>query len=111
MSAESHPPRFRLDGAVAVVTGAAGGIGRAIVESLAAAGACVVGFDLDADGAADAVEALGADGASVGGDVTSEVAVQAAYDAAVRAFGGVDIVVSNAGIASSAPIEETTLAD
>jgi NAD(P)-dependent dehydrogenase (short-subunit alcohol dehydrogenase family) len=47
----------------------------------------------------------------VGGDVTSEDAVSAAFGAAIDAFGGVDIVVSNAGIASSAPIEETTLAD
>jgi rhamnulose-1-phosphate aldolase/alcohol dehydrogenase len=105
------PPPGELQGQVALVTGAAGGIGRAIVESLAAAGACVVGFDLDGDGAADAVSALGKDGASVAGDVTSESAVGAAYDEAVRAFGGVDIVVSNAGIASSAPIEKTTLRD
>jgi NAD(P)-dependent dehydrogenase (short-subunit alcohol dehydrogenase family) len=47
----------------------------------------------------------------VGGDVRSEAAVAAAFDAAVQAFGGVDIVVSNAGVASSAPIEETTLAE
>ena len=48
---------------------------------------------------------------SVAGDVTSEDAVAAAFAAAVDAFGGVDIVVSNAGVASSAPIEETTLAE
>jgi rhamnulose-1-phosphate aldolase/alcohol dehydrogenase len=105
------PPPGELQGEVAFVTGAAGGIGRAIVTALAAAGACVVGFDLDGEGAAAAVAELGADGLGAGGDVTSETAVRAAYDAAVRAFGGVDIVVSNAGIASSAPIEETTLRD
>jgi rhamnulose-1-phosphate aldolase/alcohol dehydrogenase len=105
------PPPGELQGQVAFVTGAAGGIGRAIVDTLASAGACVVGFDLDAAGAADAVAALGGDGASVAGDVTSEDAVRAAYDLAVMAFGGVDIVVSNAGIASSAPIEETTLGE
>jgi rhamnulose-1-phosphate aldolase/alcohol dehydrogenase len=105
------PPSGELQGQVAFITGAAGGIGRAIVESLAAAGACVVGFDLDGEGAAEAVAALGADGLGVSGDVTSEDAVRSAYDAAVLAFGGVDIVVSNAGIASSAPIEETTLRD
>jgi rhamnulose-1-phosphate aldolase/alcohol dehydrogenase len=105
------PPPGELQGQVAFVTGAAGGIGRAIVESLAAAGACVVGFDLDADGVTDAVAALGDRGAAVAGDVTSEPAVRAAYDHAVRGFGGVDIVISNAGIASSAPIEETTLRD
>jgi rhamnulose-1-phosphate aldolase/alcohol dehydrogenase len=105
------PPPGELQGQVALVTGAAGGIGRAIVDALASAGACVVGFDLDGEGAEDAVSALGDRGVGVGGDVTSEAAVRAAYDEAVRAFGGVDIVVSNAGIASSAPIEETTLAD
>ncbi|MCW3013965.1 MAG: rhamnulose-phosphate aldolase/alcohol dehydrogenase, partial [Solirubrobacterales bacterium] len=85
--------------------------GRAVVETLAAAGACVVGFDLDGGGAADAVAALGDRGVGVGGDVTSEDAVREAFAAAVAHYGGVDIVVSNAGVASSAPIEETTLAE
>jgi rhamnulose-1-phosphate aldolase/alcohol dehydrogenase len=96
------PPPGELQGQVALVTGAAGGIGRAIVDTLTSAGACVVGFDLEPDAAGDV---------SVAGDVTSEEAVREAYDRAVMAFGGVDIVVSNAGIASSAPIEETTLAE
>jgi NAD(P)-dependent dehydrogenase (short-subunit alcohol dehydrogenase family) len=81
------------------------------VASLAEAGACVVGFDLDGEGAADAVAALGDRGQAVAGDVTSEAAVAEAYAVAVDAFGGVDIVVSNAGVASSAPIEETSLAE
>ena len=93
---------MRLGGKVALVTGAAGGIGRAIADALAAAGAAVVGFDIQA-------EAAGA--VSVVGDVTSETDVRAAFAAAVDAYGGVDIVVSNAGVASSAPIEETTLAE
>ena len=105
------PPPGELQGQVALVTGAAGGIGRAVVDTLASAGACVVAFDLDADGAAEAVAELGDDGAAVDGDVTSEASVAAAFAAAVDAFGGVDIVVSNAGVASSAPIEETTLAE
>jgi rhamnulose-1-phosphate aldolase/alcohol dehydrogenase len=92
------PPPGELQGQVALVTGAAGGIGRAIVDALASAGASVVGFDI-------------AEGATVVGDVTSEADVAAAFGAAVDAYGGVDIVVSNAGIASSAPIEETTLAE
>jgi NAD(P)-dependent dehydrogenase (short-subunit alcohol dehydrogenase family) len=71
----------------------------------------VVGFDLDVDGAADAVAPMGDEGISVAGDVTSEAAVAEAFAAAVEAFGGVDIVVSNAGIASSAPVAETTLAE
>ena len=105
------PPPGELQGKVAFVTGAAGGIGRAVVDSLASAGACVVGFDLDEQGASEAVAELGDGGLGVGGDVTDEDAVAAAFAAAIEAFGGVDIVVSNAGVASSAPIEETTLAE
>jgi rhamnulose-1-phosphate aldolase/alcohol dehydrogenase len=105
------PPPGELQGQVALVTGAAGGIGRAVVEALASAGACVVAFDLDAEGAAEAVADLGDRGVAADGDVTSEAAVAAAFTAAVVSFGGVDIVVSNAGVASSAPIEQTTLAE
>ena len=105
------PQPGELQGRVALVTGAAGGIGRAVVDSLASAGACVVAFDLDADGAGEAVAQLEDRGVALQGDVTSEAAVAAAFAAAVEAFGGVDIVVSNAGVASSAPIEETTLAE
>jgi NAD(P)-dependent dehydrogenase (short-subunit alcohol dehydrogenase family) len=93
------------------VTGAAGGIGRAVLELLAQAGAAVVAFDIDGDGAAKSVADLGDLGIAVAGDVTSEEAVAGAYAAAVDAYGGVDIVVSNAGIASSAPVTETTLAE
>ena len=103
------PPPGELQGKVAVVTGAAGGIGREIVAGLAELGACVVGFDLDGEGAAGSVAALGDRGLAVAGDVTSEDSVRAAFAAAVAAFGGADIVVSNAGVASSAPIEETSL--
>jgi rhamnulose-1-phosphate aldolase/alcohol dehydrogenase len=105
------PPPGELQGKVALVTGAAGGIGRAVLRALNGAGASVVAFDIDGDGAADAVAELGDGGASVPGDVTSEASVATAFAAAVDAFGGVDIVVSNAGIASSAPIAETTLAE
>jgi rhamnulose-1-phosphate aldolase/alcohol dehydrogenase len=105
------PPPGELQGKVALVTGAAGGIGRAVVDTLASAGACVVAFDLDEEGASEAVSELGDGGIGVPGDVTSEDAVAVAFAAAVEAFGGVDIVVSNAGVASSAPIEETTLAE
>jgi rhamnulose-1-phosphate aldolase/alcohol dehydrogenase len=105
------PPPRELEGKVALVTGAAGGIGRAIMSELAAAGACVVGFDLDADGVADAVEQFGATGVGVSGDVTDETAVEQAFAAAVGTFGGVDAVISNAGIASSARITETTLSE
>jgi len=105
------PPPGELQGRVALVTGAAGGIGRAVVDALASAGACIVAYDLDGDGAAEAVAELGDAGASVAGDVTAEDSVAGAFGAAVAAFGGVDIVVSNAGVASSAAIEETSLAE
>jgi rhamnulose-1-phosphate aldolase/alcohol dehydrogenase len=105
------PAPGELQGKVALVTGAAGGIGRAIVDVLSGAGACVVAFDIDGDGAVDAVRALGDSGVAAAGDVTSETDVRDAFAAAVDAFGGVDIVVSNAGIASSAPIEDTSLAE
>jgi rhamnulose-1-phosphate aldolase/alcohol dehydrogenase len=105
------PPPGELQGAVALVTGGAGGIGRAIGEALGALGAAVVAFDLDESGARDAVSGLGELGLGVGGDVTSEDDVAAAFAAAVDAFGGIDILVSNAGIASSAAIEETTLTE
>jgi rhamnulose-1-phosphate aldolase/alcohol dehydrogenase len=105
------PPPGELQGRVALVTGGAGGIGRAIVDTLSAAGACVVAFDLDRAGAEEAVAPYGDRGLAVSGDVTSEAAVAEALGAAVDAFGGVDIVVSNAGIASSAPIEDTSLAE
>jgi rhamnulose-1-phosphate aldolase/alcohol dehydrogenase len=105
------PPPGELQGKVALVTGAAGGIGRAVMAVLAAAGAAVVGFDIDELGATEAVAGYGEAGLAVTGDVTSEHAVAEAFAEAVRAFGGLDIVVSNAGIASSAPITETTLAE
>jgi NAD(P)-dependent dehydrogenase (short-subunit alcohol dehydrogenase family) len=103
------PPPGELQGKVALVTGGAGGIGRAIGDALAAAGAAVVAFDLDQSGARDAVAAYGDAGLAVSGDVTSEDAVDAAFAAATERFGGVDIVVSNAGVASSAALEETSL--
>jgi rhamnulose-1-phosphate aldolase/alcohol dehydrogenase len=105
------PPPGELQGKVALVTGAAGGIGRAILEAFVKHGAIVAGFDIDADGAADAVAGYGDSGLAITGDVTDEQSVIEAFGAVTDTYGGVDIVVSNAGIASSAPIGETTLAE
>ncbi|MFF3259982.1 bifunctional aldolase/short-chain dehydrogenase [Streptomyces sp. NPDC002932] len=98
---------------VALVTGAGSGIGKAIAHRLATEGACVVVADLNAESAAAVAEDLGgADRAvAVTVDVTSEEQIAAAFEAAVLAFGGVDLVVNNAGISISKPLLETTARD
>ncbi|NBX04549.1 MAG: bifunctional rhamnulose-1-phosphate aldolase/short-chain dehydrogenase, partial [Betaproteobacteria bacterium] len=103
-----------LVGRVALVTGGAGGIGRAIVERHLQEGACAVLLDIDAAAldttVAELAQRYGRDVVTgVLCDVTREDAVQAAFAQATLAFGGVDILVSNAGIASASPIEDTTL--
>jgi rhamnulose-1-phosphate aldolase/alcohol dehydrogenase len=103
------PKPRELAGRIAMVTGGAGGIGGAIVAALAGEGACVVVADLDTEGAKRSVEELGPAGKSVHVDVSYERDVACALSTAVLAYGGVDIVVSNAGLASSAPIEETSV--
>ncbi|MFI5972224.1 bifunctional aldolase/short-chain dehydrogenase [Streptomyces sp. NPDC051452] len=107
-------PRPRpLAARVALVTGAGSGIGKAIAHRLAAEGACVVVADVDSDSAAAVAEELGgADTAvAVTVDVTREAQVAAAFRAAVLAFGGVDLVVNNAGISVSKPLLETSAHD
>jgi rhamnulose-1-phosphate aldolase/alcohol dehydrogenase len=103
-----------LAGKVALVTGGAGGIGRATAERLLRDGACVVLADIDAN-------ALEATDAELGGrhtadvvrsvrlDVTREQEVADAFAFAAREYGGLDILVSNAGISSAAPVDETEL--
>lgn len=104
-----------LVGKIALVTGAAGGIGAATAKRLLVDGACVLLTDRDADTLEATRQSLvqqhGKDvvRAEVC-DVTDEAQVQAAFDACAVEFGGLDILVANAGLASSAPIEETTVA-
>ncbi|MFF9542547.1 bifunctional aldolase/short-chain dehydrogenase [Streptomyces albidoflavus] len=107
------PPPKALATRIALVTGAGSGIGRAVARRLAAEGACVVVADLDGEKAAEvAAELGGADTAvAVTADVTSEDQIAAAFSAAALAFGGVDLVVNNAGISISKPLLDTTAAD
>ncbi|MEH0109163.1 bifunctional aldolase/short-chain dehydrogenase [Tersicoccus sp. MR15.9] len=98
---------------IALVTGAASGIGKAVATRLAADGACVVIADLDLQKAQAAAAELGGTDVAIGvaANVTEEDAVQAAIDATVLAFGGLDLVVNNAGLSLSKPLLETTAAD
>jgi rhamnulose-1-phosphate aldolase/alcohol dehydrogenase len=104
------PPEAELQRRVALVTGAARGIGRATALRLAGAGCQVVATDRDGEGAGDvaaAIAALHGPEKAIGLplDVTDEVSVEAGFEAAALAYGGLDIVVSNAGIAHVSPIE------
>ncbi|TPJ16457.1 bifunctional rhamnulose-1-phosphate aldolase/short-chain dehydrogenase [Mesorhizobium sp. B2-7-3] len=109
------PKPKSLAGQIALVTGGAGGIGRATANRLLREGACVVLADIDEAALAGANEELAK---AYGRDfvrpvlinVTSEDQVVAGFAETAVEFGGIDILVSNAGLASSAPIEETTLA-
>ncbi|MEW2011188.1 bifunctional aldolase/short-chain dehydrogenase [Microbacterium sp. NPDC078814] len=100
-------------GRIALVTGAASGIGKAIATRLAAEGACVVVADLDLGKARAAAAELGNEDVAIGvaADVADADAVQAAIDEAVLAFGGLDLVVNNAGLSLSKPLLETTEKD
>jgi rhamnose utilization protein RhaD (predicted bifunctional aldolase and dehydrogenase)/NAD(P)-dependent dehydrogenase (short-subunit alcohol dehydrogenase family) len=107
------PPPKPLATRIALVTGAGSGIGRAIARRLAAEGACVVVADRDADRAAAVADEIGNADVAVPftADVTDEEQVAAAVAAAGLAFGGVDLVVNNAGLSISRPLLETTTAD
>jgi rhamnulose-1-phosphate aldolase/alcohol dehydrogenase len=108
------PKPKSLAGRIALVTGGAGGIGSAIASKLLSEGACVVLADIDK---ASLEEVMAGFGKTYGKDnvrgvvmdVTSEDAVIAATDQAVLAYGGLDIVVNNAGITLAAPVEDTSL--
>jgi rhamnulose-1-phosphate aldolase/alcohol dehydrogenase len=103
-----RPPAKPLQGRVAVVTGGGSGIGRAIVERLAGEGACVAIVDLDGDAAGKVAAELGDRAVAVRANVADEHDVQTAFDETALAFGGVDIVVNNAGFAAAGALTETT---
>jgi rhamnulose-1-phosphate aldolase/alcohol dehydrogenase len=108
-----RPQPKPLAGRIALVTGGGSGIGRATAQRLAAEGACVVVADRDAASAAAVAGELGSADVAVPvtADVTSEADVTAAFAAAALAFGGVDLIVNNAGLSISRPLTETTVAD
>lgn len=106
------PKEKPLSRKVALVTGAGGGIGKAIADKLAAEGANVVLTDIAEDRLKEAVDTYARDTASYSVcDVTSSESIAGAYKKACLDFGGVDIVVHSAGLAISKPLEETTEKD
>jgi len=110
------PPEKELARRIALVTGGASGIGRAVARRLALEGAHVVVGDLDDAGAmrvADEINTAvgGGRGLGLAMDVTDEASVRWAFEEAILAYGGLDILVSNAGVAHSSPVERLELAD
>lgn len=108
-----QPPPKPLASRVALITGAGSGIGAATARRLAAEGACVVCADVQAETAKEVAEGIGGpdQAACVGADVSSEQEVATAFQEAVLAFGGVDLVVNNAGMSISKSLLDTSLQD
>ena len=107
--ADALPRLFRLDGRVALVTGAGGGIGRAAARALAQAGARVAVTDLDADAAARVAAEIEGEGFTAGAhrlDVGDEAEVKAVVGAVAAAHGRIDVLVNNAGVGARMPTVE-----
>src|ERR1700710_2087134 len=102
----------KLNGKVAIVTGASKGIGAAIAKSLAAEGASVVvnyaSSKAGADKVVDAITAAGGKAVAVGGDVSKAQEAQGIVDAAIKNYGRLDILVNNSGVYDFAPLEGIT---
>ena len=99
----------RLDGKVALISGGARGLGRAMAEEFVAEGGRVVIGDIRADDAATTADQIGAQAIAIRLDVTSEVSWADAVAATLAAFGTLDVLVNNAGMAEGSPLAETTL--
>jgi len=105
---------LRLEGKVAFITGAASGIGKEIALEFAREGAKIIIADLNRQGADDIateIEKNGSKAIGIAVDITNEAQVEAAVQTAIKAFGNIDILISNAGIQIVHPIEEFGFAD
>ena len=101
----------RLDGKTALITGGARGIGYAFAEAYLREGARVAIADINAEGAREAVDRLGAASVSVELDVTSQSSIDAAVAKTVSALGGIDILINNAAVFTASPVAEITRGD
>jgi 3alpha(or 20beta)-hydroxysteroid dehydrogenase len=104
-------PTRRLEGKVAIITGAAGGIGLASARRFAAEGALLALTDADAAGAQRAAEELGPGASARGQDVTSETAWEEVVEWVLARHGRIDVLMNNAGVFLAAPLADTSLAD
>lgn len=105
---KQKPPEKSLTGSIALITGAASGIGRATAKRMADEGACLALTDINYEGVSELQKEIGNNSIAVKCDTTQESDVVSAIRDCVIAFGGLDILVCSAGIAGGAPIEETS---